>query len=122
MKTFHEWLNESNFYRYIHRNGLGLMNNQGLDRSRLTDDEEFELIELLDFGLEQPRNVPSGAIFAFSQDGVARHRRLLELLKKASMSGVRVQKLPASDYDVVWTSTDGQVALLDKKVKNVGSE
>lgn len=107
------WLENSEMYRYIHNNGQGLMNNQALDRMKLSDDEEAELVELLDFGLEQPRSVPAGAIFAFTPEGVQKHRRLINLLKKASTSGVRkmVLKKP-ENYEVVWRSGDGQVALM----------
>jgi hypothetical protein len=115
MMTFKEFVESKPvYYRYIHRNGMGLMNNQGLNRSRLTDDEENELVDLLDFGLQQPRNVPS-SIFAFTEEGRQQHARLLKLLKKASTSGVVMQRLPADKYDVIWTSTDGQVALTPKR-------
>jgi hypothetical protein len=99
------------YYRYVHRNGMGLMNNGGLDRSRLTDDEEGELVDLMDFGLQQPLHVQR-ALFAFTEEGRVRHARLIAVLKKASVFGVRVQRLPADKYTVVWESDDGQVALV----------
>ena len=104
--------NPAEYIRYVHKDGLGLMNNQGLDRSKLSDDEESELIELMDFGLQQPRDVPAGAVFAFTPDGVRRHARLIELLAKASRKGVRKTRLSAKDFSVVWQSDDGQAALL----------
>lgn len=103
------------YIRYVHQNGLGLMNNQGLDRMRLDDDEEFELIDLLDFGLQQPIEVPAGAVFAFTEEGAREHARLIELLTKASKTGVRKEVLDPQAYDVVWQSQDGQVALLPKQ-------
>ena len=100
------------FVRYVHRDGKGLFNNSSLDRMKLNDDEEFELVELNDLGLTQPRNVPSNVIFAFTEEGERRHSRLIELLTKASIRGVRRIELDGEDYDVVWESGDGQVALV----------
>ena len=114
MMTFRDFIETAAtpvYYRYIHRNGLGLMNNQGLNRSRLNDDEEAELVDLMDFGLEQPLLVPNDAIFAFTEEGKRRHLRLINLLKKASIYGVTMQKLPGVNYQVIWDSADGQVAL-----------
>lgn len=115
MITFLDFIETTSlaYYRYIHRNGLGLMNNQGLDRNRLTDDEEAELVDLMDFGLRQPIQVPNNAIFAFTEEGKKRHSRLINLLKKASIYGVSMQKLPISNYRVIWDSGDGQVGLLN---------
>ena len=104
------------FTRYIHSDGRGLMNNSSLDRSKLSDDEEFELIDLMDFGLEQPRDIPAGCIFAFTEEGSIKHKRLIELLSKASVSGgIKEISIDPSQYDVVWTSSDGQVALSPKE-------
>lgn len=117
MITFHKWVETISlpiYYRYIHRNGMGLMNNQGLNRSRLTDDEESDLVDLLDFGLRQPLNVPANSIFAFTEEGRRRHTRLVNLLKKASIFGVVMQRLQGDKYNVVWDSGDGQVALVPK--------
>lgn len=87
------------------------MNNQGLNRDRLNDDEELELVDLMDFGLRQPTQVPNGAIFAFTEEGRRQHLRLINLLKKASIYGVKAQKLSSDKYRVIWDSGDGQVAL-----------
>jgi len=114
MTTFRDFIETAAtpvYYRYIHRNGLGLMNNQGLNRSRLNDDEEAELVDLMDFGLRQPIQVPNDAIFAFTEEGKRRHLRLINLLKKASIYGVTMQKLPGVNYQVIWDSGDGQVGL-----------
>jgi hypothetical protein len=97
-------------FRYETKSGRGLMNNEALDRMRLTDDEEDELIELMDFGLEQPRNVPGGALFAFTEEGEKKHERLLQLLKKAAKEEVVRREFPLKD--LVWESSDGQVAFL----------
>ncbi len=80
-------------YVEVHNDGTGLMNNAGLDRMQLSDEEEFELVDLLDFGLNQPRDVPYGSVFAFTKDGMAEHSRLLELLTKASKTGVKMLEL-----------------------------
>jgi len=100
------------FIRFEHRDGLGLMNNSGLERGKLSDDEDFELDELLGLGLRQPLGVASGAIFAFTPEGVKAHARLIKLLRKASKTGVRKILLDPAAYRVVWQSDDGQVALV----------
>ena len=68
--------------------GKGLMNNQVLNRSKLSDDEEFELIELMDFGLQQPRDLDAGDVFYFTESGNVKHKRLISLLKKAAIGKV----------------------------------
>lgn len=103
------------YVRYVHWDGRGLMNNNSLDTSRLTDDEDMELVRLLNYGLQQPMDVPLGAIFAFTEEGERSHRKLIRLLKKASKSGVRKILLDPDLYDVVWQSNDGQVALVPKQ-------
>lgn len=107
------------FARYVHLDGNGLMNNKSIDRSKLSDDEDFELIDLMDFGLQQPIDVPVEAVFTFTGEGERGHERLIELLSKASASGgVRKILLDPSGYDVVWESADGQVALLPLEPKD----
>jgi hypothetical protein len=100
--------------RYTHADGTGLLNNQGLDRSKLTDDEEQELVEVLDFGLQQPPGARgdgmSGVVFYFTEEGEKKHARLLELLNKASITGV-VRTESSYTGSPVWESRDGQVAL-----------
>jgi len=119
MKTFLQLLEAMDpagpYYRYVHNNGAGLMNNQALDYMKLSDEEEAEVVDGYT-GLQQPTSarVPAGAIFAFTEEGRRKHARLLNLLKKASKYGVRVSRLPAAKYDVIWVSSDGQVALLPK--------
>jgi hypothetical protein len=104
--------------RYETKSGRGLMNNEALDRSRLTDDEEFELDELMDFGLEQPRDVQGGALFAFTEDGEKQHKRLLQLLKKASKE--KVVRKTYNITDPAWESSDGQVAFLPGLFEELG--
>lgn len=111
------WTREASesYYRFVHRDGRGLMNNGSLDRMRLSDDEEEELIDLFDFGLRQPpRGLDHRSVFAFTQEGIEEHARLIELLTKASTSGVVQLSLPADEWDVVWRSDDGQVALIPR--------
>src|SRR5690606_31600559 len=81
------------------------------------DDEDAELTELMDFGLQQPRGVPSDAIFYFTPEGEKQHRRLLQLLKKASLGGVVRRQVPV-DGDVVWQSGDGQIAVVPRKAES----
>ncbi|MBF0098708.1 MAG: hypothetical protein HQM05_15390 [Magnetococcales bacterium] len=100
------------FIRYTRSDGTGLMHRSAFDMDLLDDDEDQELTELLNYGLRQPIEVPRNAIFAFTQEGVAKHQRLLELLTKAAENDVEEQRLDPNDYEVVWESDDGQVALL----------
>ena len=96
--------------RVTDRNGVGLMNNQALDRMRLSDDEDEELLTLMDYGLQQPRGVPAGAVFFFTEDGFARPSRLVRLLRKASTNGY-VERRVRYVGTPLWRSTDGQVAI-----------
>jgi hypothetical protein len=100
------------FIRYTRSDGTGLMHRSAFNMDLLDDDEDQELTELLNYGLRQPIEVPKNAIFAFTQEGVARNQRLLELLTKAAEDDVEEQWLDPNDYEVVWESDDGQVALL----------
>jgi hypothetical protein len=94
--------------RYTHADGTGLLNNSGLDRSKLTDSEENELVELMDLGLRQPPEGTSGT-FYFTQAGEKQHARMLELLGKASKSGI-VRTESTLTNEPTWESNDGQVA------------
>lgn len=96
--------------RVTNRQGMGLMNNQALDRMRLSDDEENELMELMDYGLRQPRDVPYDAVFFFTEDGFRRHQRLIRLLRKASTGGYAEHRIRFTGVPL-WISDDGQVAI-----------
>jgi len=101
------------FIRYIHNDGRGLMNNSSLNYEKLSDDEYFEIEEEY-LSLKQP---PSDLhnkdiIFAFTQEGEKRHKNLINLLTKASKSGIKKDFLFLKDYKVVWNSGDGQVGLV----------
>jgi hypothetical protein len=100
------------FIRYTRSNGTGLMHRSAFNMDLLDDDEDQELTELLTYGLRQPIDVPKNAVFAFTRDGVAKNQRLLELLTKAAEYDVEEQWLDPNDYEVIWESDDGQVALL----------
>lgn len=101
------------YYRVVHANGMGLMNNQAINYDRLSDREYFKVEEGF-LTLQQPRNVPAGALFAFTPDGMREHRTLIKLLKKASKYGVRTIRLRTANYEVIWESNDGQVAVVKK--------
>jgi hypothetical protein len=117
MKKFNEYLKEknNNVYRYIHKDGNGLMNNNSLDYSKLSDDEYFEVEE--DYlSLQQP---PSSLhnqeiVFAFTNKGEEKHKKLIELLTKASKKGVVREKLNLQDYEIVWNDNDEQLGLKKK--------
>jgi len=97
-------------------NGRGLINNQSLDYDKLTDDEMEEVEYLLPLGLEQPRGVPAGAVFYFTDEGLDRHARLIELLMKAARGRVDVETIDLPQ-NVVWESDDGQVAVMPESSK-----
>ena len=101
--------------RYTHKDGTGLLNNSGLDRSKLTDDEENELVELMDLGLKQPPEGTKGT-FYFTQEGEKQHGRMLELLGKASKSGI-VRTESKLNAEPTWQSDDGQVSVDKAKGK-----
>ena len=102
------------FYRYIYKDdGTGLCNRNSWDLSKLTEDEEMTLVEELTYGLENPRYVDKEAIFAFTSEGRKKHEEIINLLIKASNKGdVIIEELDPDDYDIVWESNDGQVALM----------
>lgn len=96
----------------------GLLNNQVLDYARLTDEEEAEVIQLLNYGLEQPRGVSTKAEFYFTDDGLSKNARLIELLKKAAKGPVKETTVFAPKT-AVWSSRDGQIAVMPKSVQRI---
>jgi len=113
---FNLWLEMQNIgIRYVHNDGRGLMNNSSLNYDKLDDDEHAE-IEDEYLGLQQP---PSSLhtqpiIFVFTPEGEQRHRRLIELLTKASKRGVRREEVNIPDYEIAWQSSDGQLGLMQR--------
>jgi len=95
--------------RYVHKDGTGLLNNTGLDRSKLSDAEEEELMRVMDFGLRQPPHGTTGT-FYFTEAGEKKHAKMLRLLKKASKTGV-VRKVTTLQSEPSWQSNDGQIAV-----------
>lgn len=100
------------FVRLTRSDGMGLLNRQAFDTDLLDDDEDQELLELRTYGFQHPVDVPQGAVFAFTPEGLERNQRLIELLTKAAENDVDQQWLDPDDYEVIWESRDGQVALL----------
>lgn len=95
--------------RYTHRDGSGLLNQNSIDYSKLTDNEASELPELLDYGLQQPAYGTYGT-FYFTAIGEERHKKLIALLAKASKLGViRTESLLKTTPN--WESSDGQIAV-----------
>ena len=95
--------------RYTHKGGTGLLNNSELDRSKLTDEEANELVDLMDLGLTQPPRGTTGT-FYFTSEGEQKHKRMLDLLTKASKKGIiRTESVLSSEP--TWQSGDGQVAV-----------
>ena len=64
----------------------------------------------MDFGLEQPRGVAGGDVFYFTPEGEAQHKRMIDLLSKASKKGV-VRKEVDISGSPTWESGDGQFAV-----------
>ena len=103
--------NETGLTTFRHKNGKGMLDRSAWNLSKLSEDEELELPELLDYGLQQPRDVPAGSTFYFTPEGLKRHARLIELINKASKSGGLVKTERESSDTPIWKSEDGQVAL-----------
>lgn len=101
--------------RYIHKNGLGLMNRAGFDIAKLADDDYFDLEDAF-LSLRQPTSDlhNQNLIFAFTPEGESRHKRLIDLLTKASKRGTKRLVLPMAEHNVVWDSGDGQLGLTRK--------
>jgi hypothetical protein len=95
----------------------GLLNNQVLNYDKLSDDEMAEVEVLLPLGLQQPRDVPANATFFFTDEGLIRQNRLIELLKKAAKGRV-IETTAYVPNDPVWTSNDGQVAVVPEQIKS----
>jgi len=114
-KIAHAMVDQS-LVRATNRSGMGLMNNQAIDRMKLSDEEEDELVHLMDLGLSQPRGVPSDAIFFFTEDGFRSHSRLVRLLRKASIDGYVEHRIRYTGTPL-WASNDGQVAIRPEEVK-----
>jgi hypothetical protein len=113
--NFKLWL-ENQYIRIIHKDGTGLMNNQSLNYDKLSDDEYSDVEDEL-LGLQQPPSELHGKqlTFAFTPEGIRKHQGLITLLTKASKKGTQTTSLNPDDYDVVWQSDDGQVALEPRK-------
>lgn len=113
--NFKLWL-ENQYIRIIHKDGTGLMNNQSLNYDKLSDDEYSDVEDGL-LGLQQPPSELHGKqlTFAFTPEGIRKHQGLVTLLTKASKKGTQTTSLNPDDYDVVWQSDDGQVALEPRK-------
>jgi hypothetical protein len=114
--NFLKFLENKNIgYRYIHKDGRGLMNNSSLNYEKLDDDEYAEVEEEY-LGLQQPPRELHGQeiIFVFTQDGEKKHQRLIQLLSKASKRGIRREETPLDQYEIIWQSTDGQIGLKKK--------
>jgi hypothetical protein len=114
MKTFKQFFENygSVGYRYLHNDGRGLMNNSSLNYNKLNDDEHAEVEEEY-LGLQQPPSVIHNQkiIFVFTPEGEQRHKRLIQLLSKASKTGVRREEIQLNQYEIVWESMDGQLGL-----------
>ena len=120
--NFKQWLNENEnniVYRYVHKDGKGLMNNDSLNYDRLSDNE-YNKVQDGYLGLQQPPSFlhAQKVIFAFTPEGEVKHKILIKLLSKISKTGVIRQPLSLSDYDVVWENDNGQLALKKKKAQN----
>ena len=107
--------------RYTDRRGVGLLNRDAYDMAKLNDDEDQELVERLSYGLEQPRDVPRGAVFFFTSAGEGRHSKLIKLLCKAARFGA-VRTVAYGVGKPLWASNDGQVAFEKSKIRTISAE
>lgn len=122
MTQFREWLLHESAgvgIRYSHRDGRGLMNNSSLNYDKLDDDEAAE-VEDEYLGLQQPPSSlhNQAVIFVFTANGEQQHRRLIELLTKASKRGVIREELSLDGYNIIWQSSDGQLGLIQTPNNN----
>lgn len=99
-------------------NGKGLLNNQVLDYSKLTDAEEARVIELMNYGLEQPRGVGNDGVFYFTEEGLTKNAELIGLLKKAAKGRVKEETVFAPK-ETMWSSRDGQIAVRSSDVEAI---
>lgn len=113
--NFKLWL-ESKYIRINHKDGRGLMNNQSLNYEKLNDDE-YSDVEDAYYALQQPPRDLHGknVTFAFTPEGLDKHKQLIKLLKKASKTGTREIAIDPEQYVIAWESKDGQVALMPKE-------
>lgn len=116
--TFKEWINqkkEKQAIRYVHKNGKGLMNNSSLNYDKLNDDEYSDIEEEYLKLQQPPTNIHNqNVLFVFNEKGQKQHKKLIELLTKASKTGVKKQLIPLDSYKIVWESDDGQLGLIPK--------
>lgn len=111
--NFSKWIESQEVYfRYVHNDGRGLMNNSSLNYDKLDDDEAAD-VEDEYLGLQQPPSVlhNQNIIFVFTPEGEVKHKKLIELLTKASKSGVQRIPVQLAGHEVVWQSSDGQIGL-----------
>lgn len=113
--------NDGEYVRFTTQSGKGLLNRDAYDMSKLTDSQEMELSELLNYGLQQPRNVPAGSIFYFTKDGEKQNKRLIALLKKAAKEPI-VRTVKKIQGNPIWKTSDGQVAFSAQKTLPEGTE
>ena len=99
-------------------NGKGLLNNQVLDYAKLTDAEEARVIELMNYGLEQPREVGNDGVFYFTEEGLTKNAELIGLLKKAAKGRVKEETVFAPK-ETMWSSRDGQIAVRSSDVEAI---
>jgi len=113
--NFKLWL-ENQYIRINHKDGRGLMNNQSLNYDKLND-EEYSQVEDDYLGLQQPPGYlhNKNVTFAFTPEGLDKHKQLIKLLKKASKTGTIETAIDPEQYVIAWESRDGQVALMPKE-------
>jgi hypothetical protein len=104
-------------YRYVSRDGVGMLNRDAYNEDKLNDDDAQELDEWLNYGLQQPRDVANDQVFLFTEEGDLQHAEGLRLLKKAARRGF-VKQTQYVVGNPSWESGDGQLAVSSTQIKS----
>lgn len=106
------------YTRWMQGDGHGLFYKSGLDFDKLTDGQYFEIEELFLKMQQPPRDNKWGddVVFAFTKEGAEKFKKLIALARKISRTGSRKIVLDPVQYDIIWESGDGQVALKRKVI------
>ena len=104
-------------FRYVSRDGMGMLNSKAYNIDKLNDDDASDLEEWLNYGLEQPRDVAQDQVFYFTEDGKLTNEEGLRLLKKAARRGF-FEEVRFVFGEPSWATNDGQIAVNPNQIKS----
>jgi hypothetical protein len=104
-------------FRYVSRDGIGMLNSKAYNIDKLNDDDASDLEEWLNYGLEQPRDVAQDQVFYFTEDGKLTNEEGLRLLKKAARKGF-FEEVRFVFGEPSWATNDGQIAVNPNQIKS----